>query len=103
MEKRRFKKEQRLRDVVNVAKQNVGKLDTLYFRTAIQSYYPLHSYSTENFTIYPMIDNMFEFSFGVNAYDMNQARGFVAQKVTQLMNFLAVETNAVFDKVNWVY
>ncbi|MED0998354.1 hypothetical protein P4T34_23345 [Bacillus mobilis] len=93
---------QRLKNVVNVAKQNVGKLDTLYFRTAIQSYYSLNSYRTENFTIHPMIDNMSQFSFGVNAYDRNQASGFVAQRVTQLMNFLAVETNAVFDRVNWV-
>ncbi|MFC0235147.1 hypothetical protein [Fictibacillus phosphorivorans] len=92
----------RLRKVVQVAKKNVGKLDTLYFRTALRSYYPLMSYKTDRFTIYPMIENMTEFSFGVKAYDKNQASGFVNQRVNQLMNFLSVETNAVFDKVNWV-
>jgi hypothetical protein len=91
----------RLKNVINTAKQNVGKLDTYFFRTAIQSYYPLLSYKTDNFTIYPMIDNMSEFSFGVKAYDRNQASGFVNQKVTQLINFLAVETNAVFDIAKW--
>ncbi|MCY8913410.1 hypothetical protein MOE47_04105 [Bacillus atrophaeus] len=93
---------QRLKSVVNTAKQNVGKVDTLYFSTAFQSYYPFNSCRTDNFTIHPMKDNKSEFIFGVKAYDRNQASGFVAQKVTQLMNFLAVETNAVFDRVNWV-
>ncbi|MFE4350183.1 hypothetical protein [Peribacillus butanolivorans] len=93
---------QRLKNVINTAKQNTGKLDTLYFRTAIQSYYPLQSYRTDTFTIYPMMANMSEFTLGVKAYDRNQASGFIAQKVTQLMNFLAVETNAVFHRGDWV-
>jgi len=93
---------QRLKKVVNTTKQNIGKLDTLYFRTAIQSYYPLHSYRADDFTIHPMKDSKSEFTFGINAYDSNQASGFVTQKVTQLMNFLAVETNAVFERVDWI-
>lgn len=93
---------QRLKNVINTAKQNVGKLDTFYFRTAIQGFYPLHSYKTDKFTIYPMKADMTEFSFGVKTYDRNQGKGYVTQKVTQLMNFLSVETNGVFDRANWI-
>lgn len=91
----------RLKNVVNIAKQNVGRQRIFYFKTAIQSFFPVQSYKTDNFTIYPMVDNMFEFSFGVKAYDRNQAKGFFTQKITQLMNFLAIETNAVFNKSDW--
>lgn len=93
---------QRLKNVINTAKQNVGKLDTFYFRTAIQGFYPMQSYKADNFTIYPMKDDMTEFSFGVKTYDRNQGKGFVTQKVTQLMNFLSVETNGVFDRAIWI-
>ncbi|KWU58956.1 hypothetical protein AWW70_19165 [Bacillus mycoides] len=92
---------QRLKKVTTAAKQNVGQCDTLYFRTAIKSFYSLVSYRDENFTIEPMVGDVSEFSFGVKAYDRNQAKGFVTQKKKQLMDFLSVETNAVFESVNW--
>jgi hypothetical protein len=91
---------QRLKKVVNSAKNNIGNHDIFYFRTVIQSYYPLMSYTADNFTINPINDEMFEFTFGIKAYDRNQAEGFAAQKVKQLMDFLSVETNAVFQSAN---
>jgi hypothetical protein len=88
---------QGLKRVVNTAKQNVGQLETKYFRTVIQSYYPLMSYRTDTYTIEPMNNGITQLSFGIKAYDKNQARGYITQKATQLMNFLSVETNSVFN------
>jgi hypothetical protein len=87
---------ERLHKVVKITKENVGKVGYGYVSQAFHAYVPLWSYRGNNFAIEAMENGKTKFSCVVKAYDENQSRGYMRQKVNQLVDFLSVETNAPF-------
>ncbi|KYC65991.1 hypothetical protein [Heyndrickxia coagulans] len=88
----------RLKKVVNVTKESVGKYQSILMQATIKAYFPIMSYIGESFVILPMVDGDSQLSCIIKAYDVNQASGYFARKVSQVMDFLSVETNAVFRR-----
>jgi hypothetical protein len=93
----------RLNQVVKATKESIGKHQAFYMTTTIQGYHPIMYYRGKNFAIEPMIDKKNKFSCIIKAYDVNQGSGFLAQKVTQLLDFLSVETNAIYRRPNKIH
>ncbi|WP_019413860.1 hypothetical protein [Paenisporosarcina sp. TG20] len=90
----------RLKKVVKVTKESVGKYQAILMQATIKAYYPIMSYIGESFVILPMVDGDSQFSCIINAYDVNQASGYFTRKVNQVMDFFSVETNAIFRRPN---
>ncbi|WP_349346280.1 hypothetical protein [Priestia megaterium] len=86
----------KLRKVIKVTKEGVGKLGLGIGNMAVHSYVPLRSYQGNNFAIDAMVNGKTKISCVVKAYDENQSRGYLRQKVSQIADFLSVETNAPF-------
>lgn len=88
----------RLKKVVNITKESVDEYQAILMQSTIKAYYPIMSYIGESFVILPTVDGDSQFSCIIKAYDVNQASGYFARRVTQAMDFLSVETNAFFRR-----
>ncbi|MEK4712609.1 hypothetical protein [Sporosarcina sp. FSL K6-5500] len=88
----------RLKKVINITHENIGLLKTYKHSVVIKGYYPIMRYTNENFSIRPTVDNENIFTCNVSAYDANQASGLFFKKVTNLLDFLSVETNTIYRR-----
>ncbi|PFH83596.1 hypothetical protein [Bacillus sp. AFS088145] len=88
----------RLKKTINSTRDNIGKYKFFQFTTSIKStLMPLAPYEGEKY--YNRIDatsNYSHISVIVEAYDGNQGEGIAHRKINQILDFLAVETNAPF-------
>jgi hypothetical protein len=87
---------QQLKRVVRKARRNIGNYQRFLCTEQIRSYYPLSYYKTENFRTGLLTNEVTQISFPILAYDKNQCNGLAIQKLNQIMDFLAVETNVPF-------
>ncbi len=88
----------RLEKVVKTAQENIGLLKTYNYSTGIKASYPIMQYTNVNFSIKSTDDGENIFTCNVSAYDENQGSGLFFKKVTNLLDFLSVETNAIFRR-----
>ncbi|MFC5714379.1 hypothetical protein ACFPU1_16660 [Thalassorhabdus alkalitolerans] len=89
---------QQLKRVVRKARRNMGNYQKYLVTEQIKSYFPLSFYETKFFKSGLLSEEVTEISFPVWAYDNNQCNGLAVQKLNQIMDFLAVETNVPFWK-----
>jgi hypothetical protein len=85
-----------LKGVVRKARRKIGNYKEFRVTKQVKSYYPLSSYCGDQFEISKLSGEITEISFPVWAYDMNQCIGLGVQKINQIMDFLAAETNVPF-------
>lgn len=92
----------RLQNAINKAKNNLG----IYNLYSTKQYLtnslgiPLAGYKGKNFEIQPTRNGNNMCTLGVEAYDDNQATGYIVKKTRALLDFLSVETNAFFRTTN---
>lgn len=88
----------KLGSIVEYSKRNKPVHENFTFQTLLYSDYSLMSYRGENFSIQTKSDKESIVSFTVKAYDYNQALVKFTDKVNNLIDFLSLETNAVYKK-----
>lgn len=88
----------RLSSIIEYSKRNKPVHENFTFQTLLSSDYSLMPYRGENFSIQTKGDKESIVSFTVKAYDCNQALMKFTEKVNNLIDFLSLETNAVYKK-----
>lgn len=87
---------QRIKEVVQKAKENLGEYDIGSYKVGIKSIYSLNAYEGKNFKINHGIKNTSNLNIPILAYDENQGDAIATKKINQVLDFLSVETNAPF-------
>lgn len=88
----------RLKAVVRNAKLNIGQHISFQFSPVFFTNKPLATYEGKYFKT-EIVDNaLTRFRFEIKGYDRNQVGGKAFKKLSQVMDFLSVETNAPFFK-----
>ena len=89
----------RLSRVIDKAKSNVGNYKLFEANLIIDSFFSVNNYEGDNFSLLPMKNNKTQLSIAALAYDGNQVNEFLLDKAEQIMNFLSVETNAIYEMI----